>query len=254
MISKSQISFITSLQQKKIRKEHGLFIVEGLKSISEFINSDYITDTIFYSENVVPKLGKLSQNIKLFEISPQELAKISALSTPQQILALIKIPEHRVLTTEMLKGSFTLVLDGIQDPGNLGTIIRTADWFGMKNVVCSEDTVDVYNSKVVQATMGSLARVKVSYTDLDKFLRNSSVPVFGALLDGKSIYSTDFGTEGLIILGNEGNGIRPDIVDKITQAVTIPSFGKAESLNVAISASIFCSEIRRNSQKFIGEQ
>ncbi|HEY1010748.1 MAG: TrmH family RNA methyltransferase [Daejeonella sp.] len=247
MISKSQISFITSLQQKKIRKERGLFIVEGFKSISEFIHSDYVTDTIFYTENVVPKLGNLSQNIKLFEISSNELTKISALSSPQQMLALVKIPEHRGLTTKLLKGSFTLVLDGIQDPGNLGTIIRTADWFGMTNLVCSEDTVDVYNPKVVQATMGSLARVSVEYTDLDKFLAGSSVPVFGALLDGKSIYATNFGTEGIIVLGNEGNGIRPGIMDKITYPVTIPAFGKAESLNVAISASIFCSEIRRNS-------
>ncbi len=247
MISKSQISFITSLQQKKIRKERGLFIVEGLKSISEFIHSDYTTDTIFYTENVVPKLGNLSQNIKLFEISPNELSKISALNSPQQILALIKIPEHRGLTTQTLKGSFTLVLDGIQDPGNLGTIIRTADWFGMKNLVCSEDTVDAYNPKVVQATMGSLARVHVEYTDLAKFLQNSSVPVFGALLDGKPIYNTNFGEEGIVVLGNEGNGIRPEIIDKITYPVTIPRFGKAESLNVAISASIICSEIRRNS-------
>lgn len=247
MISKSQISFITSLQQKKIRKESGLFIVEGFKSIAEFIHSDYTTDTIFYTENVVPKLGNLSQNIKLIEISPNELSKISALTSPQHILALIKIPEHRGLTTKTLKGSFTLVLDGIQDPGNLGTIIRTADWFGMKNLVCSEDTVDAYNPKVVQATMGSLARVHVEYTNLADFLNNSTVPVFGALLDGKPIYNTNFGDEGIVVLGNEGNGIRPEIIDRITYPVTIPRFGKAESLNVAISASIICSEIRRNS-------
>jgi TrmH family RNA methyltransferase len=247
MISKSQISFITSLQQKKFRKEHGLFIVEGLKSITEFIQSEYVTDTIFYTENVVPKLGKLSHNIKLFEISSQELKKISALNSPQQALALIKIPEHRVLTTKMLKGSFTLVLDGIQDPGNLGTIIRTADWFGMKNLVCSEDTVEAYNPKVVQASMGSLARVSLTYTRLDEFLEKSSIPVFGAVLNGKPIYSTDFGAEGLIILGNEGKGIRPEIMEKIACPITIPNFGKAESLNVAISASIICSEIRRNS-------
>lgn len=246
MISKSQISFITSLQQKKFRKEHGLFIVEGLKSITEFIQSEYVTGTIFYTENVLPKLGKLSHNIKLFEISSQELEKISALNSPQQALALIKIPEHRVLTTKMLKGSFTLVLDGIQDPGNLGTIIRTADWFGMKNLVCSEDTVEAYNPKVVQASMGSLARVSLTYTRLDEFLEKSSIPVFGAVLNGKPIYSTDFGTEGLIILGNEGKGIRPEILEKITCPITIPNFGKAESLNVAISASIICSEIRRN--------
>lgn len=147
----------------------------------------------------------------------------------------------------MLKGSFTLALDGIQDPGNLGTIIRTADWFGLKRVICSEDTVDVYNSKVVQATMGSLSRVHVEYTDLQKLLQNCGLPIFGALLDGKSIYQTNFGTEGILVLGNEGKGIRPEIISQISDPVTIPRFGKAESLNVAISASIFCSEMRRNS-------
>jgi TrmH family RNA methyltransferase len=247
MISKSQISFIKSLQQKKIRKEHGLFIVEGLKSISEFLRSDYTVDTILYTENVMPKLGNLSQNIKLIEISTSELSKISALTSPQQIIALVKIPEHRGLTKEILKGSYTIALDGIQDPGNLGTIIRTADWFGMTRLICSEDTVDAYNSKVVQATMGSLARVSVVYTDLKQFLRETNLPVYGALLDGTSIYQTDFGPEGLLILGNEGNGIRPEIIDYVKYPVTIPRFGEAESLNVAISASIFCSEIRRNS-------
>ena len=247
MISKSQISFIKSLQQKRIRKEHGLFIVEGLKSVSEFIHSDYTIDTIYYTENVMPKLGILSHNIKAIEISASDLAKISALTSPQQILALVKVPKARVLTTEMLKGSFTIALDGIQDPGNLGTIIRTADWFGIKLLVCSEDTVDVYNSKVVQATMGSLSRVHVAYTDLDQVLEQTGVPIFGALLDGKSIYKTDFGMEGIVILGNEGNGIRPEIIRQIEFPVTIPRFGKAESLNVAVSASIFCSEMRRNS-------
>jgi len=247
MISKSQISFIKSLHQKKIRKDHGLFIVEGLKSLSEFIHSEYTVDSIFYTESLMPKLGNLSQNIKLTEISVAELLKISSLNSPQQCLALIKIPQHNVLTSKMLKGSFTLALDGIQDPGNLGTIIRTADWFGIKQIICSEDTVDVFNSKVVQATMGSLSRVRLTYTDLATFLKATELPVFGALLDGNSIYETDFRAEGIIVLGNEGNGIRQEISDLICHPVTIPRFGQAESLNVAISASIFCSEIRRNS-------
>ncbi len=196
---------------------------------------------------MMPKLGKLSHNIKQVEISTHDLSKISALTTPQQVLALIKIPQPRVLTTQMLKGSFTLALDGVQDPGNLGTIIRTADWFGFNRLICSEDTVDVYNSKVVQATMGSLSRVHVEYTDLQKLLQDCDLPVFGALLEGKSVYQTKFNEEGIVVLGNEGNGIRPGIINQISYPVTIPRFGKAESLNVAISASIFCSEIRRNS-------
>ena len=247
MISKAQISFIKSLQHKKIRKENGLFIVEGLKSISEFVRSDYIVDTIFYTENAIPKLDNLSQNIKLIEISSSDLSKISALSSPQQLLALVKIPAFSVLTTKMLKGSFTIALDGVQAPGNLGTIIRTIDWFGMKYLICSEDTVDVYNPKVVQATMGSLARIRVVYTDLEGFLSDSQVPIFGAMLEGKSIYNTDFSDEGIVVLGNEGNGIRPEILNKIQYPVTIPRFGTAESLNVGITASIFCSEMRRNS-------
>ncbi|WP_411274897.1 TrmH family RNA methyltransferase [Daejeonella sp.] len=247
MISKSQISFIKSLQQKKIRKANGLFIVEGLKSVSEFINSDYTIDTIYYTENVMPKLGNLSQNIKSIEISVSDLTKISALTSPQQVLAIVKIPKHRDLTKQMLKGSFTIAIDGIQDPGNFGTIIRTADWFGVNHLVCSEDTVDVYNPKVVQATMGSLSRIYVAYFDLHEFLDDPGVPVFGALLEGKSIYETNFGNEGILILGNEGNGIRPQIISKIQFPITIPRFGEAESLNVAVSASIFCSEIRRNS-------
>ncbi len=195
----------------------------------------------------MPKLGKLSQNIKLYEISQTELSKISTLSTPQALLAIIKIPESEELTTKSLKSSFSLALDNIQDPGNLGTIIRTADWFGLKYLICSTDTVDVYNPKVVQASMGSLARVKVIYTDLEDFLKNTELPIFGALLDGRSVYKTDFGNEGILLLGNEGNGISNDLLKLITFPVTIPRFGRAESLNVAISASIFCSELRRNS-------
>lgn len=195
----------------------------------------------------MPKLGNLSQNIKLYEISQTELSKISTLSTPQAFLAIIKIPRSEELTTKSLKGSFSLALDNIQDPGNLGTIIRTADWFGLKYIICSSDTVDVYNPKVVQASMGSLARVKVIHTDLEGFLKNTELPIFGALLDGRSVYETNFGNEGILLLGNEGNGINNDLLKLITFPVTIPRFGKAESLNVAISASIFCSEVRRNS-------
>ena len=246
MISKSQISFIKSLHQKKFRKEHSLFIVEGLKSLSEFINSEFEIDSIYHLTDVVPKLGKLSQNIKLHQISPEDLSKISALSAPQQLLATIKIPATKELKTELLEGNFAIALDGIQDPGNLGTIIRTADWFGIKYIICSQDTVEAFNPKVVQASMGSLARVIIIYSDLKDLLSQNKLPVYGALLDGKSIYDTTFGKEGILLLGNEGKGISADLMKMINFPVTIPRFGSAESLNVAISASIFCSEIRRN--------
>jgi len=247
MILKSQISFIKSLHQKKNRKEQGLFIVEGLKSIQEFINSDYIVDSVYYTENLMPKLGNLSRNIKLHEISGAELSKITTLNTPQAILALVRIPKQSNLNTKILNGSFLIALDGIQDPGNLGTIIRSADWFGINTIICSLDTAEAYNPKVVQASMGSLSRVNIIYTDLGNFLSLSSLPVYGALLKGKSIYETDFGQEGIILLGNEGNGISNELQSRISYPITIPRYGNAESLNVAISASIFCSEIRRKS-------
>ncbi len=247
MISKSQISFIKSLHQKKNRKEQGLFIVEGLKSIQEFINSDYVIDSVYYTENLMPKLGNLSRNIKSHEISDAELSRISALNTPQAILAVVRISEPVDLSLNITGGTFFIALDGIQDPGNLGTIIRSADWFGINTILCSLDTAEAYNPKVVQASMGSLSRVNVIYTDLGDFLGKTHLPIYGALLDGKSIYETDFGQEGILLLGNEGNGIREELQGRIEYPVTIPRYGKAESLNVAISAAIFCSEIRRKS-------
>jgi len=247
MISKSQISFIKSLHQKKVRKEKGLFIVEGLKSILEFINSDYVIDSVFYTENLMPKLGNLSRNIKSVEITESELSRISALNTPQAILAIVQIPKQDDLSINKLNGPFLIALDGIQDPGNLGTIIRTADWFGIHTIVCSMDTAEAYNPKVVQASMGSLSRVNVIYTPLSDFLDKTKLPVYGALLNGKSVYETNFGQEGIILLGNEGKGISDELQARINYPVTIPRFGNAESLNVAISASIFCSELRRKS-------
>lgn len=246
MLSKSQISFLKSLQQKKIRKEHRLFLVEGYKSVQAFIDSDYQADTVYYTVAAAPKLLKLSQNIKLQQVSPNDLERISNLATPQNLCATIKIPDWPPLVATDLKQKFSLVLDGIQDPGNLGTIIRTADWFGIQQIICSEDTAEAYNPKVVQATMGSLCHVKVHYTDLATFLQQANLPIFGALLHGSNIFKTDFGNEGLIVMGNEGQGIRPEIQHLIQKAVTIPKAGRAESLNVAMATAIFCAEIKRN--------
>jgi len=245
MLSKSQINLLKSLQQKKFRREHGLFIVEGHKSITEFINSAYRVEAIYYTPSFDSKVLKLSQKINFCEISVTELEKVSSLKTPQDALAIVKIPEWPILQHEQLKGKFSLVLDGIQDPGNLGTIIRIADWFGIDHIICSEDTVDAYNPKVVQACMGSLARVKVHHTSLTEFLLKIKLTIFGALLDGENIYSTDFGKEGLIVMGNEGNGLRPEVQKMVNKAITIPRIGKAESLNVAIATALFCSEITR---------
>ena len=249
MLSKSQLGFIKSLHQKKYRKENEIFIVEGIKSIVEFINSPFKIHSIYYLAQYQSLLPALPANIKLFEVNNAELDKISTLQNPQGILALIHIPENKKLVAEDLKNKFTLVLDGVQDPGNLGTIIRTADWFGFNQIVCSLNTVEVFNSKTVQATMGSLARIKVSYEDLVVFLSENELPVFGALLEGESMYKTDWGSEGLVILGNEGQGISDEVKAFISNPVTIPRVGAAESLNVAISAAIICSDISRNLQK-----
>jgi TrmH family RNA methyltransferase len=248
MLSKSQISLLKSLQHKKERTEHGLFLVEGYKSVIEFINSPYQIEAIYHTASFDPKMLNLSRKINLCEISVTDIQKISSLKTPRDVTALVKIPVWPVLSNQQLKKKFTLVLDGIQDPGNMGTIIRTADWFGIEHIICAEDTVDVYNPKVVQASMGSLSRINVHYTNLETFLPQIELPVFGAMLNGGSIYHTDFGNEGLIVMGNEGKGMRPEIERLITKAATIPRTGKAESLNVAIATALFCAEINRKFQ------
>ncbi len=249
MLSKSQIGFIKSLHQKKYRKENGLFIIEGIKSISEFIHSGYQINSLYFLAQYHSSLPKLPSNIKLFEVNTTELEKISALQAPQGILAVVHIPVVTEFDKSTLKNSFTLVLDGIQDPGNLGTIIRTADWFGFKQIICSNHTVEVYNPKTVQATMGSLARVNISYQELPEFLKDIQIPIFGAMLNGNSLYETQWGSEGLVILGNEGQGVSEEVIKLIDRPVTIPRVGMAESLNVAVSAAIFCADICRFMQK-----
>ena len=249
MLSKPQIRTITSLQHKKFRREHGLFVVEGIKSVLEFLHSDYIVQHVFYTAQAAAKFVKIPQNIKSDEISEAELKRISSLRAPQGVLALVSIPIYPILRSGTLSGDFTLVLDDIQDPGNLGTIIRTAEWFGFKRIVCSAGTVDMYNPKVVQASMGALARIQVHYTDIAELIVRTHLPVFGAVLDGTSIYETDFGHEGLIILGNEGNGISAAVLPHLNHQVTIPRIGQAESLNVAVSAALFCSELARKRRR-----
>jgi TrmH family RNA methyltransferase len=249
MLSKSQVSFIKSLHQKKYRRENGLFIIEGIKSVSEFLQSSYQVHSIYYLPQYQSALPQSAANIKLFEVKNAELEKISTQQTPQGVLALVHIPENRNLIAADLKEGFSLVLDGVQDPGNLGTIIRTADWFGFKNVICSDNTVEVYNPKTVQATMGSLCRVNVFYCKLGSLLSETSLPVFGAVLNGKNLYDLNWGSGGLVVLGNEGQGISDDVMSLVTHPVTIPRVGGAESLNVAISAAILCADISRNLHK-----
>lgn len=241
MVSKNQIKLITSLQQKKYRKINHLFFVEGTKVISEFHKSGWKLHTLF-STKILPFI---SEN-KTLLASASELKKISALKTPHDALALFYLPEQN---NTFFDSGFTVVLDAIQDPGNLGTIIRLCDWFGVQQVVCSQDTADCFNPKVVQASMGSLARIKVVYTDLeDYFSLENTRPVYGAYMNGENIYNQKFPENAVLILGNEGKGISRNVEKFVTQKIAIPQFGKeqlTESLNVAIAAAIVLSEFHR---------
>nr|WP_317046929.1 RNA methyltransferase [Pedobacter yulinensis] len=223
-----------------------MFIIEGIKATTEFLGSAYRLHSIYHTGNLPAELKGTDTNIKLFEVKQTDLQRISTLQTPQGILALVHIPEEQAFDPGSLRQRFTLALDGVQDPGNLGTIIRTADWFGFSTLICSPNTVEAFNPKTVQATMGSLARVRIHYADLPELIAAAGVPVFGALLNGEDIYRTKWGNEGLVVLGNEGQGISPAVQAHITTPVTIPRRGGAESLNVAISAAIFCSELCRS--------
>lgn len=193
-------------------------------------------------------MGNLSNKQKVCEVTINELQKISALQTPQGILALVEIPKETKITEADID-EIALVLDGVQDPGNLGTIIRTADWFGIKHVVCSEDCVEVYNPKVVQATMGSLTRVKVNYQYLPNLLSNGGLPVYGTLLKGNNIFNTEWPSKGFLVLGSEGKGISDELLPFITCPITIPGGKNTESLNVAVASAICCAELSRNKLK-----
>ena len=246
MLSKAQIKFVKSLQLKKYRQDHRQFVAETPKLIKELINSNFVINKIYSVENYINGndsiIGKFS-NEKIQIVSEKELSQISGLKSPQEVLVVVDIPKSKV-EPGTLKGKHSLVLDNISDPGNLGTIVRTADWFGIENIICSNDCVDIYNPKTIQSTMGSIARVHVFYTDLKQFFSDkSTLPVYGCVLDGESIYEANFKSEGLFLFGNEANGIRNEILPYVTDPITILNSGGGESLNVAIAAGIICSEI-----------
>jgi len=237
-LSKNHIKLITSLSQKKYRQKHKLFVVEGVKVVQEFLNSSYELDIVFSSDT------NFSSTNKFIKVTDQELKKISSLKNPNKVLAIFKIPNQ----INPIMGGLILALDSINDPGNLGTIIRLCDWFGIEQLVCSNETVDCFNSKVVQASMGSLTRVAVSYLDLKKYLQNASVPIFVADMDGLDVYKTKLPDSALLVLGNEANGISDEIKQLVTTKITIPRFGaiqQTESLNVATASAILLSEFRR---------
>ena len=241
MVSKNQIKLITSLQQKKYRATHGLFIAEGFKVIQELLHSNFELHHLFQTEALFDAVPNELKSL----ISPIELAKISALATANNCLAIFKIPS----VNPIIEHGLIVVLDDIRDPGNLGTILRMCDWFGVDQLVCSKETVDLYNPKVVQATMGSISRVKVRYVDLAQWLTQAKLPIYGAVMTGKNIYKEKFPKDAIIVLGNEANGISQAIEVVIKNRITIPRFGKlqqTESLNVATAAAIVLSEFCRN--------
>lgn len=238
MLTAHTIKIIQSLDKKKYRQKYNLFLVEGNKIIKELPNSDYEIENLYSvePENITFKTQEIEK------ILPTDLKKISFLQHPKDSVAVCKIPDGKILNDVAIQ----LVLDGIQDPGNLGTIIRLADWFGIQQIICSNDTVDVYNPKVIQATMGSFLRVNVFYTDLEEYFKDYNHPILGTDMNGENIYETEFPEKFSLVFGNEGNGIRPSTEDLITKMITIPRFGKSqstESLNVSMSAGIILGNI-----------
>jgi len=238
-LSKNQLKLITSLQQKKYRTLNNLFIAEGTKVVNEFLNSNFELDHLFCVDSL------LFKNIEnLTQISELELKKISSLKTPNNVLAIFKIPEKSTLVND----GFIVALDGINDPGNLGTIIRLCDWFGVDQLICSSNTVDCYNSKVVQASMGSLTRVSIIYTNLETYLENSSLPKYASLMEGENVYKSELPKNAVLVMGNEANGISKTILNLLSKTISIPRFGEVqetESLNVATATAILLSEFKR---------
>ena len=239
MVGKSQIKFIKSLQQKKYRNQNGMFVVEGIKTVQELLDSNIEPYKIYTTSAEL--LQDLGEQIEI--LSEVDLKKISGLKNPNKVLGIFKIPQPRKVD----ENDWILALDDVRDPGNLGTIIRLCDWFGIKHLVCSEQTVDCYNPKVLQATMGSITRVNIIYTDLVHFIEKSELPVYGTFMDGKTVYSLKLPLKGILVMGNEANGISNEIENLVNSKVSISQFGNnpTESLNVATAAAIFLNEIRR---------
>jgi RNA methyltransferase, TrmH family len=251
LLSKNQSAYVKSLHQKKFRDQHNAFIAEGIKLVTELLRSDIKVKQVFSSRNF--QLSIFNYHIDVIRVTERELKRISALNTPNEVLAVCEIPSYK-LDMASLASKLTIILDDIRDPGNLGTIMRVADWFGIDNIICSRETVDLFNPKVVQSTMGSIARVQLHYENLEEFFSrlDSNVPVYGAVMDGESIYSANLTPNGIIVIGNEGHGISENILSKITHKLTIPPTahrtpvgGEAESLNAALATGILLSEFRR---------
>ena len=241
MLSKNQIKLINSLQQKKYRTKNNLFIVEGVKGVNEFLNSDFVLHILFCTQNFEHNIS----SAKIQEVSIPELKKISNYTSPNEVLGLFEIPSK----DEVKLNKFILVLDGVNDPGNLGAIIRLCDWFGVEQLLCSSNTVDCFNPKVVQSTMGSLTRVSIIYTDIELFISKTELPVYTAMMDGENVYKSKLPKKAVLVMGNEANGVSDSINKLVLEKLTIPKFGEGqltESLNVAAATAILLSEFKRS--------
>ena len=243
MLSKNQIKLIKSLQDKKDRKESGLFLVEGAKNTLEVLNSDFQITELFITEEFLNKNNVILKNINYTLATQDELEKAGSLESNDSAIVVIKQKDNSVLKIENTE--IIIALDEIKDPGNLGTIIRIADWYGIKKIVASTNTADFYNPKVISATKGSFIRVQIFYTDLKQFLTETKMPILGAFLDGENIHKLNFPKAGILLMGNESKGISPEIEKEVTQKITIPAFGKAESLNVAIATAVILDNWKR---------
>lgn len=250
MISKARIKEIHSLEIRKFRRQERLFVAEGTKLVGDLLSTMSPT-YVAALPSWIKMHRKQLENIPVDEITTAELNRTSLLRTPQEVIALFPIPDYP-LDIESLNGKLTLALDGVQDPGNLGTIVRIADWFGIEDILCSAETADIYNPKAIQATMGAIARVRLHYVDLPEILGQINIPIYGTFLDGENMYEKQLSPEGIIVMGNEGNGISKDVKERVNERLYIPNYPKyretSESLNVAIATSIVCAEFRRRQQ------
>lgn len=233
MVAKSELKFIRSLRQKKYRQRHGLFVAEGVKLVADLLASPLAAQQVYTTD---PDLFP-----EAIPISERDLGTVSSLVQPNKVLGVFRIPEAEPLQFT----DWVLALDGVRDPGNLGTLIRLCDWFGIGQLLCSPDTVDAFNPKVLQATMGSIARVRVHYAPLPEILGDCPVPVYGASMEGRPVGSESLPQAGVLVVGSESHGLGESVRSLITATVSIPAFGRAESLNVATAAAILLYEIRR---------
>lgn len=245
MLSKARIKFIKSLQLKKYRKQEQCFTVEGEKSVLEVLTSSLTVKEVYATSEFIERQKSAVSRFKgpVVEVSEKELASVGEYASNNAALAVVSIPENT--RPKLTSQEFVLMLDDIRDPGNLGTIIRTADWYGIKNIIASEETADVYNGKVVQASMGSFVRTNVFYTNLVEFLTGNTLPVLGTFLNGADAHSFNYGQGGIIVIGNEANGISDAVASFVTQKITIPRYGQAESLNAGIATAVILDNIRR---------